>query len=93
VKKNEGFFFPTPPGQEEDAWKAAIPEVFTPFLEGKYGELEPARIEAFENAMLTKGPWEEPGYDHEAAYAKLQPKREQLYAQLKPGGKLSGWER
>jgi len=90
VKKNHGFFFPTPPGQEEDAWKVAIDEVFKPFLEGRYGELEPQRIEAFENAMLSRGPWEEAGYEIDAAYAKLQTKREQLYDQLKPGGKLYG---
>ena len=90
VKKNSGLFYPTPPGQEEAAWQSAIPEVFSPFFKGEYDALEPQRIEAFEAAMLTQGPWQAPDYDHDAEYAKLQPKREQLYEQLKPGGRLFG---
>ena len=34
VQKNNGYFFPTPPGQEEQAWAEAIDEVFSPFLKG-----------------------------------------------------------
>ena len=89
AKKNGAFFFPTPPGQEEEAWAVAIDEVFGPLFEGRYDAIEPGKIAAFEAAMLPRGPWEEPGYDHAAEYAKLQPKREQLYQQLEPGGKLA----
>lgn len=89
AKKNDAFFFPTPPAQEEEAWADGIAGVFGPFLEGTYGELEPARIEAFQNAMLGRGPWQEDGYDHAVTYARLRSKREQLYQQLKPGGKLA----
>jgi phosphoglycolate phosphatase-like HAD superfamily hydrolase len=89
AKKNGAFFYPTPPGQEEDAWAKAIDEVFTPFFEGKYAENEPGKLDAFTAAMLPRGVWEEPGYDHKQAYRQLQPKREQLYAQLEPGGKLA----
>jgi len=90
VKKNGGFFFPTPPGREEEAWRSAVEEVFGPFFEGKYAEAEAGKIEAFEAAMLTDGPWQADDYDHETAYAKLQPKRKQLYEELKPGGRLFG---
>ena len=89
AKKNDAFFYPTPPGLEEEAWEQAIDDVFSPFLRGEYGDLEAKRIEVFENAMLQQGPWQEPGYDFEASYLKLQEKRKQLYAQLKPGGKLA----
>jgi len=89
AKKNEAFFYPTPPGQEERAWAEAVDAVFSPFFEEKYTELEPKQIQRFEDAMLKKGPWEESGYDHQEAYRKLQPKREQLYKELKPGGRLA----
>ena len=89
VKKNEGLFYPTPPAQEEEAWQQAMDQVFGPFFEGRYGELEGERLAAFKAAMLPRGPWEEPGYCLADAYAKLQPKRKQLYQQLKPGGKLA----
>ena len=88
AKKNDAFFFPTPPAQEETAWEEAIDEVFGPFFEGTYAEREPGRIEAFRDAMLPQGPWKEAGYDHTATYAGLQGKRRQLYRQLKPGGKF-----
>ena len=87
--KNGAFFFPSAPGREEQAWDEAIDKVFVPFFEGRYADLEPARIEVFKAAMLAKGPWEESGYDHKAAYRRLQPKRKQLYRQLKPGGRLA----
>jgi phosphoglycolate phosphatase-like HAD superfamily hydrolase len=88
ARKNDAFFFPTPPGREEEAWAHAVEQVFGPFFAEGYGTLEPERIQAFEAAMLPLGPWEEPAYDHKEAYLKLQPKRRQLYNQLKPGGKL-----
>ena len=87
-KKNGAYFYPTPPGMEEGAWTQAIDGVFAPFFEGRYGELEGKRIEEFENAMLTHGPWEESEYSHRDAYIRQQSKRQQLYQQLKPGGKL-----
>ena len=89
AKRNGAFFFPTPPAQEEESWDKAIARVFEPFFDGAYGDAEPSLIEAFEAAMLSSGPWEAPGYDHGQAYLKLQPKRRQLYTQLKPGGKLA----
>ena len=88
VKKNGGFFFPTPPAQEESAWIAAIDEVFRPFFDGAYVEGERRRIDGFRQAMQTKGPWEEPDYRHLRAFEVLQKKRTQLYRQLEPGGKL-----
>jgi phosphoglycolate phosphatase-like HAD superfamily hydrolase len=90
VKKNGGYFFPTPPGREEQAWAVALDEVFRPFIAGTYGANEPEKIAGFEAAFLTRGPWEEDGYDVEKAYEKLQPKRRALYEQLKTGGKLFG---
>lgn len=89
VKKNGGLFFPTPPGREEAAWKNAVTDVFTPFFEGRYEAVEADRIEQFESAMLTAGPWEKGDYDHKEAYAALQPKRKSLYRALKPGGRLA----
>ena len=88
AKKNGAFFYPTPPGQEEKAWANAVKDVFSPLFEGKYAELEPAQIQAFEDAMLTEGPWQKNGYDHGRAYLGLQAKRQQLYKELKPGGRL-----
>lgn len=88
AKANGAFFFPTPPGQEEQAWEHAIDAAFSPFFNGSYGSHEPDLIEVFEHAMLTKGPWEESEYDHAQTYRKLQEKRQQLYKQLKPGGRL-----
>ncbi len=89
AKLNGAFFFPTPPGQEEEAWQNAIDRAFSLFFSGSYGSKEPELIKVFENAMLPKGAWEESGYDHPQAYGKLQPKRQQLYNQLEPGGRLA----
>jgi len=89
AKKNDAFFFPTPPGLEEGAWAVAIDEVFGPLFGGRYGDAEAAKIAAFEAALLDEGPWQAEGYDHSEAYRKHQPKRQQLYRQLKPGGKLA----
>ena len=88
AKKNDAFFYPTPPGREEEAWLRAVDDVFAPFFRGEYAGREADHIEVFENAMLPRGPWEEPGYDHRAAFLRLQEKRKQLYRQLKPGGRL-----
>lgn len=88
VKKNKGFFFPTPPAGEEEAWVKATEEVFGPFFRGEYERLEEKKIEEFQKAMLLKGPWEVPGYEHAKEYGKLREKRAQLYQMLKPGGKL-----
>ncbi len=88
VKKNEGLFFPTPPAQEETAWATAIEDVFVPFFAGQYAQREAEKIVEFRAAMIEKGPWELADYDHRSAYGRLQPKRRQLYQQLKPGGKL-----
>ncbi len=89
ARKNGVFFFPTPPGHEEKAWDVAQEEVFQPLFDGKYASFEMAKIKEFEEAMLPVGPWEEKGYDHKREYRKLQPKRQQLYQQLKPGGRLA----
>jgi phosphoglycolate phosphatase-like HAD superfamily hydrolase len=89
AKKNGVFFFPTPAGFEEKAWSLAEDEVFRPLFEGTYASREPEKIKEFEGAMLPVPPWEQEGYSHKDEYRKLQPKREQLYQQLKPGGKLA----
>lgn len=89
ARRNDACFFATPPAQEEEAWATAVDEVFAPFFEGRYGDVEAVKIAAFEAALLDTGPWEAEGYDHKQAYLRLQTKRQQLYRRLKPGGKLA----
>lgn len=89
VKKNNGLFFPTPPGKEVDAWSNAM-EVFNAFFDGAYrgSELEKRKLEEFDNALLTKAPWEECDYEHIEAYRKNQQLRISLRDRYHPEGKL-----
>lgn len=88
ARANNVSFFPTPAGKEKEAWENAR-DTFEAFFEGRYrGEMEEEKVNEFQNILLEKGPWEEPGYDAEEEYRKLQQKRIDTYKQLHPQGKL-----
>jgi len=89
VQKNKGLFFPTPAGAEAKAWQEAR-LVFDAFFDGKYrgSSLEKQKLKEFDEALLKKGPWEEPDYDHKAAYRRHQPLRIALRDAYHPQGKL-----
>jgi len=88
VKANNGLFYPTPPGQEQQAWDK-LPEAFEKFVEGKYrGQFEEELLSAFDKALLKSPPWEQPGYDHVSAYRQKQEIRRSLYEKLNPNGRL-----
>jgi phosphoglycolate phosphatase-like HAD superfamily hydrolase len=88
VKENNGLFYPTPPGQEQEAWNN-FPEAFQRFIERKYkGEFEDKLLKVFEKSLLTSPPWQEDGYDHIRSYREKQEIRKALYSKLNPQGKL-----
>ena len=88
VQKNDGLFYPIPAGKENEAWRR-FPERFEAFLKGGYrGRLEETLIEEFSAVLRKTPPWEQPGYDHAAAYREKQEIRKALYAELNPGGRL-----
>lgn len=88
IKKNNGLFYPVAPGFEEEAWDR-FPENFKLFLEGKYaGKIENNLLSDFSKVLLSAPEWEQPEYNHVAAYRKKQEIRKSLYAKLNPAGRL-----
>ncbi len=88
VKTNNGLFYPIAPGKEQDAWNK-FPEAFEIFIQRKYkGEFENHLLTAFDEAFLIKPAWEQPNYNHIAAYREKQGIRKKLYEKFNPGGKL-----
>ena len=88
VKANKGLFYPTPPGQELEAWNH-FPQAFQRFIKKEYkGEFEDKLLQVFSQALLTFPPWQEDGYDHLRSYREKQEIRKTLYAKLNPQGKL-----
>ncbi|GAI52307.1 unnamed protein product, partial [marine sediment metagenome] len=85
---NEGLFYPTPPGQEQEAWDN-FPDAFQRFIKREYkGEFEDKLLEAFNNALLTSPSWQENGYDHISSYREKQEIRKALYDKFNPQGRL-----
>ena len=88
VKANNGLFYPTSPGQEQDAWNN-FPEAFQRFIKREYkGEFEEKLLKVFEKSLLTSPPWQEDGYDHVRSYREKQEIRKALYAKFNPQGRL-----
>lgn len=88
VKENNGLFYPTPAGQEQEAWNN-FPEAFQRFIERKYkGEFEDKLLKVFNEALLTSPSWQEDGYDHVRSYREKQEIRKALYSKLNPQGRL-----
>lgn len=88
VKENNGLFYPTPAGQEQEAWNN-FPEAFQRFIERKYKEkFEDKLLDVFKKSLLTSPPWQEDGYDHIRSYREKQEIRKALYGKLNPQGRL-----
>ena len=88
VKENNGLFYPTPPGQEQEAWNN-FPEAFQRFIEKKYkGKFEDKLLRVFKKSLLTSLPWQEDGYDHIRSYREKQEIRKTLYSKLNSQGRL-----
>jgi len=88
VKVNNGLFYPTPPGREQEAWNN-FPEAFQRFIKKEYkGEYEEKLLKEFNQSLLTSPPWLEEGYDHIKSYRKKQEIRKALYAKFNPQGRL-----
>ena len=88
VKANNGFFYPTSPGQELGAWNN-FPQAFQRFIKREYkGEFEDKLLQAFNQALFTSPPWQEDGYDHLRSYREKQEIRKALYAKFNPQGRL-----
>ena len=88
VKANNGLFYPTSPGQEQEAWDN-FPEAFQQFIEREYkGEFEDKLLEAFKKSLLISPPWLENDYDHIRSYKEKQEIRKSLYKKFNPQGKL-----
>lgn len=88
VKENNGLFYPTPPGQEQEAWDN-FPEAFQRFIKRKYkGEFEDKLLEIFEKALLTSPPWQKADYNHIVSYKEKQEVRKSLYKKFNPQGRL-----
>jgi len=88
VKQNQGFFYPVPPGQEEQAWKN-LPFFFEQFVQGIYGkEGEEKLLSEFSRVLLSSPPWEKADYNHISAYREKQELRLNLYRRFHPSGRL-----
>ena len=88
VKENNGLFYPTPPGQEQDAWDN-FSDAFQLFAKVKYkGEFEDKLLNQFKKSLLLPPSWMEDGYDHLRSYRKKQEIRKALYAKFNPQGRL-----
>jgi len=88
VKVNSGLFYPTPPGQEQEAWDN-FPDTFQRFVKREYkGEFEDKLLEQFKESLLISPPWLENDYDHIRSYKEKQEVRKSLYEKFNPQGKL-----
>jgi phosphoglycolate phosphatase-like HAD superfamily hydrolase len=88
VKVNSGLFYPTPPGQEQEAWDN-FPWAFQRFKKREYkGEFEDELLQAFKRSLRTSPPWKEDGYNHLRSYKEKQEIRKALYAKFNPQGRL-----
>jgi len=88
VKENNGLFYPTPPGQEQEAWNN-FPEAFQRFIKSEYKEeFEDKLLQAFKKSLLTSPRWQEDGYDHIRSYREKQEIRKALYSKLNSQGRL-----
>jgi len=88
VKVNSGLFYPTPPGQEQEAWDN-FPWAFQRFKKREYkGEFEDELLQAFKRSLHTSPPWKEDGYNHLRSYKEKQEIRKALYAKFNPQGRL-----
>ena len=88
VKLNKGLFYPTPPGQEKEAWKS-FPDAFKKFIKGEYkGEFEDKLLKVFNEALLTSPSWLQADYNHLNSYKEKQETRKSLYEKFNPRGRL-----
>jgi phosphoglycolate phosphatase-like HAD superfamily hydrolase len=88
VKENNGLFYPTPPGQEQEAWNN-FPDAFQRFIKIEYkGKFEDKLLGVFKKSLLTSPLWQEDGYDHIRSYREKQEIRKALYNKLNPQGRL-----
>lgn len=88
VKENNGLFYPTSPGQEQEAWDN-FPDAFQRFIKKEYkDEFEEKHLKVFEKSLLTSPPWQEDGYGHIRSYREKQEIRKALYAKFNPQGRL-----
>ena len=88
VKANNGLFYPTSPGREQEAWNN-FPKAFQRFIKKEYkGEYEEKLLEEFNQSLLTSPPWLEEGYDHIKSYREKQEIRKALYNKFNLQGKL-----
>jgi len=88
VKINKGLFYPTPPSQEQEAWKN-FPDAFQKFIKREYqGKYEETLLNAFNKALLTSPPWLQVGYNHLETYREKQNLRKGLYRKYNPRGRL-----
>jgi hypothetical protein len=88
VKANNGLFYPTPPGKEQEAWDE-FPQAFQAFSKGKYaGKFEKKLLDKFNKSLLTTPSWEKTDYDHRSSYQEKQEIRRSLYQRFNPEGRL-----
>jgi len=88
VKVNNGLFYPTPPGQEQEAWDN-FPQAFQLFVKRGYkGEFEDKLLDQFKKSLLVSPSWLEDGYNHVRSYREKQEIRKALYGKLNPQGRL-----
>ncbi len=88
VKVNNGLFYPTSPGQEQEAWDN-FSDAFQRFVKREYkGEFEDKLLDQFKESLLISPPWLENDYDHIRSYKEKQEIRKSLYKKFNPQGKL-----
>jgi phosphoglycolate phosphatase-like HAD superfamily hydrolase len=88
VKVNKGLFYPTPPGQEQEAWNN-FPDAFQRFTKREYkGEFEEKLLDQFKKSLLTSPPWQKADYNHIDSYKEKQELRKSLYKKFNLKGRL-----
>ena len=88
VKVNKGLFYPTSPGQEQEAWDN-FSDAFQRFIKREYnGEFEEKLLDQFKKSLLTSPPWQKADYNHIDSYKEKQELRKSLYKKFNPKGRL-----
>lgn len=86
---NEALFYPIIPGREAESWKRLAKEALLKFFKGTFVDsYQENLLVEFNQALPSKPPWQELGYDHEVSYKEREPLRKSMYERFNPQGRL-----
>jgi len=89
AEANGALFYPIIPGKETESWKRLVEEALPKFFEKTFaGSYQKELMVKFDQALPSKPPWQELGYDHRTSYRERQPLRKAMYERFDPQGRL-----